>query len=551
MDDIEYNKILDGWLAAEDTPDEKGRLEELQKYRVLDTESSENFDNITNLLSKLLNVKFALVSLVDKDRQWFKSACGIDAKETPREQAFCSHAIWNDNPFVVLDASKDERFKNNPLVNKEPSIRFYAGMPLITDNGYKLGTLCAIDTKPRKSFSEKDEEILRSLALLVMDELKLHLASITLKESSDLKTIFLANMSHEIRTPMNAVIGMANLLSKSNLDNKNRGYVDIIVQSGETLISVVDDILDLSRIEFNSLSLRQEPFDLYDTLSKTVMLFKNRADDKKLYLELEYDSEGITSFIGDKYRIRQIVSNLLSNAIKFTIEGGVRIVCKVEEIQNNAQISISVIDTGMGIPENHHNDIFRRFQQVSAAGVYGGTGIGLAVCKELASLMDGKILLESKMDEGTTFTIKINLPVNKNKVFAEESEENNNKVFKGNILVVEDDRVNQMVATSILEGYGCSVDLANNGFEALEKLESNKYDIVFMDCYMPKMNGYQATEKIRENSKMAEQTIIALTASALQDNVERCKSAGMDDFLAKPIKEGELIKALQKWMNKK
>jgi GAF domain-containing protein len=177
-----YKELKFGWRAAEAPPNEVERLAALEELHILDTEPSEKFDRITELLSKQFNTAFALVSLVDKDRQWFKSACGIDAKETPRNQAFCAHAIWNSNPLIVLDATKDERFQKNPLVDGPPHIRFYAGAPLKSKESYHLGTLCAIDTKPRKQVTENEITLLTSLAAMVVDELELHLASQLLEE---------------------------------------------------------------------------------------------------------------------------------------------------------------------------------------------------------------------------------------------------------------------------------------------------------------------------------------------------------------------------------
>ncbi len=555
MESAKHKAISDGWIAAEKTPDEEARQKALDHYCILDTGPAENFDHITELLSRQLGTAFALVSLVDKSRQWFKSACGIDATETPRDMAFCAHAIWSDKPFVVLNALEDERFRKNPLVDSEPHIRFYAGMPLITEDGYRLGTLCAIDTKPRKSLSKQEEDILSTLAKLVVDAMALHLANVEMKKQSDAKSIFLANMSHEIRTPMNGVIGMANLLGKTKLTKKQGNYLEAILQSGESLMGIINNILDISKIEAGGLEIDEHVFDLHHVLESIKNLFMPHATEKNIEIIFEYDSRLPLHFIGDSGRIRQIITNLVNNAVKFTHEGSISLEVKFLS-KNKDIISLEMIvkDTGVGIPAEHQDKIFDKFSQsdASTTNTYGGTGLGLSICRTLSDVMGGSICVDSEQEKGSTFTVSLPLSIAKKShidqaMKATKNDDMSDKEIKARILVAEDNLINQMVIRSMLESFGCTVDIAENGNVAIELVEKNQYDLVLMDCLMPEKDGYQATEEIRKNKKLAGLAIVALTADAFKENQKKCQEAGMNDFLSKPLQEECLKEKIQQW----
>ncbi len=245
----EFIQKAEGWKVARGGEDEPSRIAELAQYQILDTAPSPQFDRITSLLARKLGVPIALVSLVDENRQWFKSACGLDAAETPRDMAFCAHAIKGDEPLVVLDTTRDDRFCGNPLVLGPPFVNFYAGAPLISPKGHKLGTLCAIDDKPHRKFSAQERYVLETLAEMVVDEMELHRLNIKLEEQVQAKANFLAVMGHEIRTPMNGIVGMASLLADAELGDKERRYVSIIQQSADEMMALLNDILDLSKLE--------------------------------------------------------------------------------------------------------------------------------------------------------------------------------------------------------------------------------------------------------------------------------------------------------------
>lgn len=412
---IEYIEQEDGWLVAAPPAEEALRLAALNRLKILDTEPNSNFDQITKLLSEQLETEFALVSLVDKDRQWFKSTCGIDVAETPRELAFCAHAIHENKILLVPDATKDDRFRNNPLVTGEPHIRFYAGAPLVTKEGYALGTLCAIDTKPREGLTRKEADLLSSLANIVMDELSLHLANIKLTEENDIRSKFLANVSHEIRTPMNGIIGIASLLKDTPLDDKQEEYLNIITDSGDSLIHIINDILNFSKIESGYLEIDESRLAIKKLLNSVASLFKPKAASKGLDLIFDISDKFPDYVIGDKVRIRQIISNLLSNAIKFTKEGYVKISATAEnnKQENHSIISILIEDTGIGIAKEMHSKIFDKFIQADASvsRKFGGTGLGLSIGEDLTKLMGGSIHVDSELGKGSKFTVKIPLPV--------------------------------------------------------------------------------------------------------------------------------------------
>lgn len=313
----------EGWITAPLAENEVERLYALRSYGVLDTAPEEAFDRITRLASRLLKTPIALVSLVDENRQWFKSHHGIDATETPRDMAFCAHAILDDKPLVVNNALADNRFRANPLVEAAPNIRFYAGAPLVDSKGFKLGTLCAIDMIEHAEVSAEDLAILTDLAALVIDELELRVSIRKEQIANRHKTEFLANMSHEIRTPMNAIIGMTHLLLEQDLKPIERGYAETVAQSSEALLQIINDILDFSKIEAGKFELEHIAFDLQGLCEEVCATMSIKAAEKKLDLLLRYPYDAPRYVFGDAGRVRQILFNLIHNAIKFTEEGHV------------------------------------------------------------------------------------------------------------------------------------------------------------------------------------------------------------------------------------
>ncbi len=429
---------------------------------------------------------------------------------------------------------------------------------------HKNGHTFPIDISIRPmtiSGSTQFTAIVSDISELKAVEKQLIAAKESAEEASIAKSEFLARMSHEIRTPMNGILGMARLLDQTDLDDAQHQKLSVILGSGDALMSIINDILDLAKIESKHMHLEQVDFDLSALLEEVLALYRGQAIEKGLALQLELNGHQHFWVQGDPLRIKQVLSNLLNNAIKFTDQGGVTLILNATEQGNEQHIRLQVADTGAGIDQDVKDSLFDPFQQadVSTTRKSGGTGLGLSICKQFAELMGGNVSIESELGKGSTFNFDLTLPnatspvpeaVNVSDTTAEP--DTGESTFMGRILVADDVAVNQMVVGSMLELLGLEVFLASNGMEAVEAWKNDKFDLVLMDCEMPEMDGYTAAATIRKQE--TEQTpdkripIIALTANAYADNKQRCLEAGMDDFLTKPIETEMLNRVLKTWL---
>jgi len=371
------------------------------------------------------------------------------------------------------------------------------------------------------------------------------------EQASKAKSAFVATMSHEIRTPMNGMLGMAQLLQKTGLDETQTEYVDTLISSGNTLLNQINDILDFSRIESGKLQLENNGFNLKEACEEIVSLMKSNAEDKGLKLELIYLDMCPLYVMGDKHRLKQILLNLIGNSIKFTTKGHVTLHVSCETSVNDmADFSIKVIDSGIGIEQEKSNDLFESFTQAdtSTTRKYGGTGLGLAITKELTELMHGSLSIDSTPGEGSTFSLHIKLPVAVD--ISTEKQELPKEVlkFKGHILLVEDNQVNQLVAGTMLKNLGLDVSCAENGQLAIEAFLNDDFDLILMDCQMPVMDGYTATAEIRKLDSGKNIPILALTANVLPEDIERCRMSGMNDCMHKPVELPMLEQTLKQWL---
>jgi signal transduction histidine kinase len=390
--------------------DEDGRLAALREYAIMDTPPEAAFDRIVALAADLFDVPIAAMTLIDSDRQWMKSIVGLDENETPREHAFCRYTILGDEVLVVPDAEQDDRFRDNPLVLEDPSIRFYAGAPLRLRSGHRLGALCVIDRTPRAPLSEVEKRRLQTLANVVVNEMDLRLmaeryamATRRAEAATEAKSEFLANMTHELRTPLTSVIGFNALLAASpDLPEREKGMALKAKTASEKLLTIVNDVLDLAKLEAGAEEVGGEPIDVGPVVRSAVELFTERAAEKGLALHLHV-ADVLPRVAVDPARLRQVLVNLIGNAVKFTAKGEIAVSGSV----SGGQIQLAVRDTGVGIPEQNLGRVFERFEQGGAAisREFGGTGLGLAISERLARQMGGEITVESKVGHGSTFTV--------------------------------------------------------------------------------------------------------------------------------------------------
>lgn len=363
------------------------------------------------------------------------------------------------------------------------------------------------------------------------------------------KSQFLANMNHEMRTPLNGIIGMAQLLEGTALAEDQREYVATIESSSEVLLSLVNDVLDFSKIEAGKMVVEHTPFALHPLLGDCLQLLRQEAARKGLALELDADPLLPAHINGDPVRLRQILINLLSNAVKFTAAGYVRLSARPVTNQSGLRrLQFAVTDSGLGISLEAQARLFQAFTQADASTTrrYGGTGLGLAISKRLVELMGGVIGVESQAGVGSRFWLELPLV---EAAAAPLAEAPRAARFQAHILLVEDNPVNQRVAVLLLQRFGCRVDLAENGLQAVEAAARQPFDAILMDCHMPEMDGYEATRTIRRgNGVNTSVPIIALTGNAVQGDRDACLASGMDDYLSKPIHLPALEAVLVRWL---
>lgn len=379
--------------------------------------------------------------------------------------------------------------------------------------------------------------------------------------SIKVREVFLANMSHEIRTPMNAILGFTELLYETTLSGEQRRYIDAIHFSGENLLVVINDILDLSKIRSGKLSIEKYDFDLYSLAANVIAVMSAKAREKSLQLTYKIDQNVPRTVKGDPVRLNQVLTNLISNAIKFTQKGSVTLaISSMPSGNQNVLIEFNVTDTGIGIPEKMYAAIFDSFVQASddTTRKYGGTGLGLTIVKSLVELQDGEISLTSQPGSGSSFLVKIPFEhagqVEESAHSPSLPQNEAREILKGTaVLVAEDNNVNQLLIRKVLEKVGCNVQIASGGTEALDAMAANHYDIVLMDIQMPGMDGYETTRKIRNElpKPLSEIPVIAMTAHAFGSDVTRCLAAGMNDHISKPFKAPDLYAAMIKYLSPK
>ena len=773
-------------MRAPEPPNEAARLRELDAFGILDTLPEQAYDDITHLASRICGTPIALITLLDGERQWFKSRVGLDVPETPRDQAFCAHAILvPDEITEIQDALADPRFEGNPLVTSDPNIRFYAGAPLVTRSGAALGTLCVIDRSPRE-MTDGQRQALMALSRQVVAQLELRRAvkelgadaversfqarllegvqerleaanerlahesaavgeseaavramyettssrslsfedkvsSLTdlacrrfgmdtgiLSESTDAgvvvrvasgpgvkvragyvfppaetftsrileagvgfaiasagdsewrdhpahtarglesflgvpvmvrgqiygalslssfrahepfppsaleflqllaqwigdeierrrylralaqantgleaaldrarelavaadganqaKSDFLAVMSHEIRTPLNGIIGMTEMLLEGVLEPGQRTAAEVVRDSGEELVAILNDVLDFARIEAGEMPLEPGDVRILDLVENLVALLGTPARRRGVEVVIVIDNRVPAVLRGYPVRLRQVLANLIGNAVKFTKAGRIVVEAAIVAWAPEARpmVWFEVTDTGPGIPPDMERRLFTPFSQADASTTreVGGSGLGLAISRRLVDMMGGRIGFLPVAGGGSRFWFELSFdrteaspqaatPAVSPAAGSRAASVAGRRGRAPRVLIVDDSAASQTVAGGILRRLGCEVETASNGREAVDRLSAETFDLVLMDCRMPVLDGYDATREVRrlEAGAGRDRTpIIALTASALEADRARSLAAGMDDHLSKPIRRGDLQTTLDRWV---
>lgn len=462
--------------------------------------------------------------------------------------SFCNYFT---NPQKASESCKKIFAKgfisNWPLVMKDGHLTdvLLSGSVYKDNDGVIVGAvIVARDITEQKRIEKEliEAKVFAELTTVISEEAKskAEAAAIAAREGMRSKQQFLSNMSHEIRTPMNAIVGFTKVLLKTDLTDKQREFLIAIKLSGDALIVLINDILDLAKVEAGKMEFEQTPFKMEASILSMIHLFERKIQEKNIQLINEYDPNIPVTLIGDPIRLHQIIINLLSNAVKFTSHGEIKIRVQVIH-QDDIKVTIrfSISDTGIGISSQDLGKIFENFQQASitTSRLYGGTGLGLAIVKQLVESQGGSISVKSELEQGSTFTFELEFKkASYETVPVMDIIERNPEISNISVLAVEDMALNQLLMKTLLDDFGFERDIAANGKIAIEKMKTNNYDIILMDLQMPEMNGFEATDYIR-NTLQSSIPIIALTADVTTVDLAKCKAIGMNDYIAKPIDE--------------
>jgi PAS domain S-box-containing protein len=537
----QFSNAINNIIFYQALLEEKKLLEENIKIRTKQiTEEKNNFETIYKTskdgiaildteTTAFLDINPAYCEMVGYTREELtRTSC---MKLTVDTKGDC-HVALSDvfTKGFVTNFEKDYRRKDNTIITVSMSIT------LMSD-------------KKRMLVSAKNITKQKELERNILEEKR------KAEESTKAKSQFLANMSHEIRTPMNGIIGMSHLALKTDLNEKQKSYIQNIDKSAKSLLGIINDILDFSKIEAGKLNIEKTEFNLRNLLSDIFGILNFKIEQKGLSLKLVYDNSVKDYLFADSLRLKQVLTNLLDNAVKFTKRG--TIIIEVQRITSK-KIGFKVIDSGIGLSEEQQKKLFKSFSQAdgSTTRKYGGTGLGLSISKQLVSLMGGDIWVKSKLEEGAEFGFTIEVEESNIEACALNASENKIDIlideiatFSGSkILICEDNIINQEIIVGLLEKFSFEVDIANNGIQALEFIKKNLYSLIFMDLQMPIMDGFETTKKIRKKDPNI--PIIALSANVSSSDIEQTVKAGMNEHLKKPIHVVKLYTILEKYLSK-
>jgi PAS domain S-box-containing protein len=504
-----------------------------------------------SLAGKITDLNNASVTIIGMSREKLIGTDFFDYFTEPQQAREVYQEVFAKES--VSDSLLTLRHKDGKLTDVS-----FNGSIYKDNSGKVLGVvIVARDITDQKKIETElmEAKVLAELATKTAEEAKCKAEEATkvAEEAVKAKQQFLSNMSHEIRTPMNAIIGFTKVLMKTELADKQKEYLSAIKVSGEALTVLINDILDLAKVDSGKMTFEHIPFKMETSISAMLHLFETKIQEKNLELIKIYDKNIPEVLVGDPVRLHQVILNLVSNAVKFTSEGTITVSVNIlDEEDEYVTIEFAISDTGIGIPEEKIENIFEIFQQASSgtSRLYGGTGLGLAIVKQLVEPQGGIINVKSKLGEGTTFSFVLSFKKTTENALVYQGEVKLDPNIKNiKVLVVEDIALNQLLMKTILDEFGFEYDVASNGKIAIEKLQHNTYDIILMDLQMPEMNGFEATEYIRNimNSKIP---IVALTADVTTVDLAKCRSVGMNDYLSKPVDDNLLYNKIVEFVRK-
>ncbi|MFC4815807.1 MULTISPECIES: ATP-binding protein [unclassified Flavobacterium] len=676
------------------------RLKALLSYDIMDTPVEDSFDSLAKLVSIICETPAAIISFIDDKKQWYKAKIGTNDTEVPYEETICQYVVSSGSMLEISNTLEDDRLINNPHVHIENGVRFYIGVPLISDTGHTIGTVCSFDGVSKKlseeqkkaldiiakqvmhllDISKKNNQLISEVKNLLEQKIKeaqetiktteaaynilfkaidksnaiiefspkgiieyandsfleiigyskeeligqhhkillndteeeknnylfwnslnagvfksgrfkrkhkngneiwiqasyspilntenevvkitkiaqnitleinaqraLEKAKLLADELNIQKDHFIANISHEIRTPINAVLGFTDLLLDEETNEKKLNYLKSVKTSGDNLLFLINDILDLSKIEAGIFQVDSNSFNLYETIENVFSILMLKAEQKNLIFSKSIATSVPEYIIGDRNRLTQILLNLLGNAVKFTLEGTIHLNVFLQE---PTLLQFEVSDTGIGIPENKLFSIFERFSQAqeNTSRQFGGSGLGLNICKLLVEKQGGHIAVKSNLGKGSTFTFS--LPFSESATAKEKTlthlttATNTQKIAR--VLMCEDNEMNQNLMKAIFLNTNHQLDIANNGIEGLKLLKEKEYDVILMDIQMPELDGYETAAILRNELKL-KTPIIAITAHSTIKERERCLALDMNDYISKPFKKEELLAKIDSW----
>jgi two-component system, sensor histidine kinase len=536
---------------------ETERLAELYASAILDTAPETDFNNLVELAGIICNCNLSVINFVDASRQWGKAMIGFADTASSRAFSMCAHTILQNDVMQVEDTLKDERFFDNPNTT-EGGIRFYAGATIRSQNGFNLGSICVCDTKPR-TLSQTQTEALKHLSRQAAILLELRKQNKKLEQYAKDESIlkenailarkaqehFLSTMSHEIRTPLNGIIGMVHLLQTEEPRQDQKPYLDALQFSSGNLLHLVNDILDYNKINAGKISLEPVPFNLHQLLEDIGRPHALQATEKGIAFLLHIETGLPQMIVADPLRLTQVLNNLIGNAVKFTLKGSVTVTVGIRKsTANAADIFFEIKDTGIGFSEAEKDIIFEQFLQANKTTTrrFGGTGLGLSITRQLVGLMGASINVISKPDEGSSFSfvLPVALPANELPQAGKGMPPVTYDLSGMNVLVVDDNAINIMITSKMLQRKGVSVTSAANGKECLALVKENRYDLLLLDVHMPVMDGITALNILRTENTYTGPVILLTADVFIKADTDMGSATYFDGYLTKPFTATEL-----------